>query len=241
MLHIFPNAESVALEAAAFITQQIETVLQTRNRFTLALSGGSTPKRLHQLLAEAPYRDRIDWSKLHIFWGDERYLPLEDDRNNAKMAFDTLLNKVPVPAEQIHIMRTDFQDPVDSALQYESVLHSYFDGEENSFDLMLLGMGDDGHTLSLFPGTEVIHETNKWCTAFFLKQQEMFRVTLTKTIANRSACILFLTTGAAKAPALKEVLEGAPNINTYPSQVIQPVNGTTHWMVDEAAAALLKR
>lgn len=241
MLHIFPNAESVALEAAAFITQQIETVLQTRNRFTLALSGGSTPKRLHQLLAEAPYRDRIDWSKLHIFWGDERYVPLEDDRNNAKMAFDTLLNKVPVPAEQIHIMRTDFPNPEESALQYESVLHSYFDGEENSFDLLLLGMGDDGHTLSLFPGTEVIHETNKWCTAFFLKQQEMFRVTLTKTIANRSACILFLTTGAAKAPALKEVLEGAPNINTYPSQVIQPVNGTTHWMVDEAAAALLKR
>lgn len=240
MLHIFPNAESVALGAAAFITQQIETVLQSRDRFTLALSGGSTPRRLHQLLAEAPYRDRIDWSKLHIFWGDERYLPLEDDRNNAKMAFDTLLNKVPVPAGQIHIMRTDLPNPEESAQQYESILHAYFDGEENSFDLLLLGMGDDGHTLSLFPGTEVIHETNKWCTAFFLKQQEMFRVTLTKTIANRSACILFLTTGAAKAPALKEVLEGAPNINTYPSQVIQPENGTTHWMVDEAAAALLK-
>lgn len=241
MLHILPNAESVAIAAAEFITEKIETVLKTRDRFTIALSGGSTPKRLHQLLAEAPYRNRIDWTRLHIFWGDERYVPLEDERNNAKMAYDTLLNKVPVPAEQIHIMRTDLPDPEESARQYEAILHTYFDGEENSFDLLLLGMGDDGHTLSLFPGTEVIHETGKWCTAFFLKQQEMFRVTLTRTIANQSACILFLTTGKAKAPALKEVLEGPPNINIYPSQVIQPVNGTTHWIVDEAAASLLTR
>ncbi len=239
-VHIFPDAEAVAQHAAEFITDLIVKTLEKQDRFTLALSGGSTPKRLHQLLAATPYREQIDWTRLHIFWGDERYVPLEDERNNARMAYDTLLNQVNIPADQVHIMRTDLGDPRQSAAEYEAILHRYFDGREQSFDLLLLGMGDDGHTLSLFPGTEVVHETQRWCTAFFLQQQDMFRVTLTKTIANKSACILFLTTGKGKAPALKQVLEGPPNINTYPSQVIQPEYGVTHWMVDTAAASLLE-
>ncbi len=239
-LHILPDAESVAQHAAAFITERIEQTLRSRDRFTLALSGGSTPKRLHELLSVEPYRSRIDWSRIHIFWGDERYLPFEDERNNARMAFDTLLRHVSIPEKQIHVMRTDLPDPRESSRQYEAVLHQYFDGKEQSFDLLLLGMGDDGHTLSLFPGTEVVHETERWCTSLFLKQQDMFRITLTKTIANKSACILFLTTGANKANALKEVLQGDTNINLYPSQVIQPEYGVTHWMVDKAAASLLQ-
>ncbi len=235
-IHICSNPESVAQAAAGFIVNRIRHVLQKQDRFTIALSGGSTPKRLHELLAAEPYRDQVDWSKLHVFWGDERYVPLDDSRNNARMAYDTLLNHVPVPEAHIHLMNTGYADPAESAHAYERLLHRYFDEQPHSFDLLLLGMGDDGHTLSLFPGTEVVHETSRWCAAFFLQQQDMFRVTVTRPVANASACVLFLTTGATKAPALKEVLQGAPNIDLYPAQSIRPEKGELHWIVDEAAA-----
>jgi 6-phosphogluconolactonase len=237
-LHVFKDGEALSNGAAKFIADHIVTTLKKSPRYTIALSGGSTPKRLHQLLAQPPYKEQIDWSKLHIFWGDERAVPFEDDRNNAKMAYETLLDFVPVPAEQIHVMRTDI-GPESSAAEYEQILHRYFDTTPTSFDLVLLGMGDDGHTLSLFPGQPVIHEEKLWATAFWLQAQDMYRITLTKTIVNKSACVVFLTAGTAKAHALKEVLKGAPNPDLYPSQVIKPV-GELHWFVDEAAAAGLK-
>jgi 6-phosphogluconolactonase len=237
-LHIYNNADAVALNAATFITEKIESTLKTQDRFTIALSGGSTPKKLHQILATEPFKSRIDWTKIHVFWGDERAVPFLDERNNAKMAYDTLLSHVPVPPNQVHIMNTDL-DPRESALEYSSILLNYFGEKQPTFDLIILGMGDDGHTLSLFPYTEVVHENNLTCTAFFLKQQEMFRITLTKKAANLSSCVLFLTTGSSKANALFQVLKGEKNIDLYPSQTIQPINGELHWMVDNEAAALL--
>jgi 6-phosphogluconolactonase len=246
-LHIYKDAEELSNAAAGWIATTISTTLKTSDRFTIALSGGSTPERLHRLLAAAPYKDQVDWSRMHIFWGDERAVPFEDSRNNAKMAYDTLLNFVPVPDSQIHVMRTDIT-PEQSALEYEKILHQYFDAVPgtkagllpNSFDLVLLGMGDDGHTLSLFPGTPVVHEEKAWATSFFLKAQDMYRITLTKTIVNRAARIAFLTTGPKKRHALKEVLKGDYNPDLYPSQEIRPLNGELHWFVDEAAAAGLK-
>ncbi|MBS1601545.1 MAG: 6-phosphogluconolactonase, partial [Bacteroidetes bacterium] len=186
-----------------------------------------------------------DWSKMHIFWGDERAVPFEDDRNNAKMAYETLLNFVTIPASQIHVMRTDI-GPDESAAEYEKILHQYFDAVPgasplpNSFDLVLLGMGDDGHTLSLFPGMPIVHEEQAWARAFWLPAQDMYRITLTKTIVNKAAHIAFLTTGPGKAHALKEVLKGAYNPDLYPSQEIKPVSGDLHWFVDAAAASDLK-
>lgn len=246
-LHVYKDAEQLSQAAAQWIVNLIAETLRKRDRFTIALSGGSTPKLLHKILASPPCKDQVDWSRMHIFWGDERAVPFEDDRNNAKMAYDTLLNFVQVPASQIHVMRTDIS-PEDSAKEYEKTLRQYFDALPgtsgsalpNSFDLVLLGMGDDGHTLSLFPGTSVVHEEKAWATAFFLQAQDMYRITLTKTIVNRSAHIAFLTTGAGKAHALKEVLKGAYNPDLYPSQEIKPTNGELHWFVDEAAAAGLK-
>ncbi|HVU97122.1 MAG TPA: 6-phosphogluconolactonase [Puia sp.] len=237
-LHVYKDSETLSNATAKFVADHIAATLKKQTRYTIALSGGSTPVRLHQLLAQSPYKDQIDWSKLHVFWGDERAVPFDDDRNNAKMAYETLLNFVPVPAEQIHVMRTDI-DPTASAAEYEKICHQYFDNTATSFDLVLLGMGDDGHTLSLFPGMPVIHEEKLWTTAFWLQAQDMYRITLTRTLVNRSACVVFLTAGAKKAHALKEVLKGAPNPDLYPSQVIKPV-GELHWFVDEAAAADLK-
>jgi len=238
-LHVYKDGEALSQAAAKWIAERIASTLRKANRFTIALSGGSTPKRLHQILAASPYKEHIDWSKLHIFWGDERAVPFEDDRNNAKMAYDTLLNFVPVPAAQIHVMRTDIS-PEESASEYEKLLHQYFDKTAFSFDLVLLGMGDDGHTLSLFPGMPIVHEEKAWAKSFWLPAQNMSRITITKTITNKSAAVAFLTAGAAKAHALKEVLEGAYNPDKYPSQEIKP-SGELHWFVDEAAAADLSK
>ena len=238
-LHRYKDGEALSQAAAGWIAERIGATLQKASRFTIALSGGSTPKRLHQILAASPYKERIDWSKLHVFWGDERAVPFEDDRNNAKMAYETLLDFVPVPAAQIHVMRTDIT-PEESASEYEKLLHQYFDNTPFSFDLVLLGMGDDGHTLSLFPGMPIVHEEKAWAKSFWLPAQDMSRITITKTITNKSAAVAFLTAGAAKAHALKEVLEGAYDPDKYPSQEIKPI-GELHWFVDEAAAAGLTK
>jgi 6-phosphogluconolactonase len=237
-IHEYKDAESMSVDAAKWIADRITSTLRTKDRFTIALSGGSTPKRLHELLAQPPYKETLDWSQLHVFWGDERAVPFEDSRNNAKMAYDTLLDFVPVPASQIHVMRTDI-GAEQSAVEYEKILHEYFDQTPYSFDLVLLGMGDDGHTLSLFPGMPIVHEEKAWAKSFWLQAQDMSRITLTKTIVNKSACVAFLTAGAAKAHALNEVLRGAYNPDLYPSQEIKPA-GELHWFVDEAAAAGLK-
>ncbi len=238
-LHVYKNAEEFSHALAEWVTAYITEKLKKQDRFTWVLSGGNTPRALYQLLAAAPYKEKIPWAKLHLFWGDERAVPFTDDRNNAKMAYDTLLNHVPVPASQIHVMRTDIP-PEQSAREYEKILEQYFptgDSSLTTFDLVLLGMGEDGHVLSLFPGTKGVHEEKARVISLFLPSQDMYRITLTKTIVNESACIAFLTTGANKAAALKEVLKGAYNPDRYPSQVIKPVHGELHWFTDEAAAA----
>jgi len=237
-LHIEKDTKALSASLAEWINKYIQQVLASQDRFTFVLSGGSTPKALYALLAESPYKESIPWEKLHFFWGDERAVPFEDSRNNAKMCYDELLDKVPVKAENIHIMRTDIT-PEESAAEYEKIVKSYFEGSETTFDFVLLGMGDDGHTLSLFPGTEVIHEQNALATSFFLQAQDMYRITLTAPVVNNAACVAFLAAGAGKAEVLKQVLKGEKNVDLYPSQIIQPVKGQLHWFVDEAAAALL--
>lgn len=239
-LHFFKDADALSLAAAEWISGLIAATLEKQDRFTIALSGGSTPHKLHTILADAPFKEKIDWARLHIFWGDERGVPFEDNRNNAKMAFDTLLNHVPVPPDQIHVMRTDIA-PEASAAEYDQLLHRYFNGTPTSFDLVLLGMGDDGHTLSLFPGTAIVHEQSVLAKAYFLEAQEMYRITLTALIVNRSAAVAFLVAGSGKATALKQVLQGVYQPDKYPSQVIIPENGNLHWFMDEAAAAQLDK
>ena len=240
MLHKQNNPSAVTVALAEWITQTIETTLQKQDRFTWALTGGNSPKALYDMLAASPYKERIAWNKIHVFWGDERAVPFSDDRNNAKMTYAHLLNKVPVIPAQVHVMRTD-TEPEQAALEYEKILHQYFGEGGKSFDLVLSGMGDDGHTLSLFPGTEVIHEKEAWVKAFYLTSQQMYRITLTTPVVNRASFIVFLTFGANKSKALYEVLEGSPDADLYPSQVIKPNSGELHWFVDEAAAHFLKK
>ena len=243
-LHISKDTTEFSKTVADWMVEYINKTLQKQDRFTLVLSGGGTPKKLNELLASDAYKNKIDWSKIHCFWGDDRFVPFNDECSNAKMAFDTLLNHVPVVKEHIHVMQTENITPEDSAKAYEAILKEYFpavDGISTTFDLVILGMGDDGHALSLFPGkTEVIHETKKLCTSLWLESQDMYRVTLTHPIVNQSAAVAFLVTGSNKVKALHEVLEGEYNPDLYPSQIIKPVNGELHWFLDEAAAAGIK-
>lgn len=239
-LHISKDPDALTHSIAEWIVHDIKTTLQKSRRYTLALSGGNTPKALYHLFTQEPFRDQIDWDKIHIFFGDERYVPFEDDRNNGKMAYDILLSLVPIPETQIHYMNTTFP-PEQSAHEYSKILHHYFGEEPHSFNLILLGMGDDGHTLSLFPGTRVIHEEKKWVTAFFVEKLNMYRITLTVPIVEKSYAVAFLAEGQKKAGTLKQVIEGDYNPDQFPSQVIRPLNGNLHWFIDQNAASQLKQ
>lgn len=248
-LHISKNTAAFNHEVADWLVHYVNETLQKQDRFTIALSGGSTPKSLHELLATDAYKSKIAWEKVHVFFGDERYVPVTDDRSNAKMAFDTLLNHVPVKKENIHVMNTDIPAE-DSAKEYEDLLHTYFpeitpatNGQSPAhysplvtFDLVFLGMGDDGHTLSLFPGGDLMFEKEKWVVAPWVPAQNMYRITLTAVVVNKAACVAFLAIGDKKAATLQEVLDGEFNPQKYPSQIIKP-EGRLHWFIDEAAAA----
>lgn len=236
---IFKDADHLCKGLAEWITSLIEETLLRKEKFSLVLSGGNTPKKLHLLLAASPYRERIDWKKIYVFWGDERAVPFADERNNARMAFDTLLNYVDIPREQIHVIDTGLS-PEAAAMEYEEELCEYFDTDilpAQTFDLVLLGMGEDGHTLSLFPGEPILYEEKLWVSSFYLKSQEMFRITLTKNIVNLADHIVFMISGSEKAGALHEVLEGKKNPDRYPAQIIVPTKGELHFFIDEPAAA----
>ena len=231
------NPDELSVRFADWLVDYIYKVLQKEDRFTLALSGGSTPKKLYKLLASEEYKNKIDWSKLHFFWGDERFVPFEDERNNAKMAHDELLDHVPVNKNHIHLMKTTGIDAFQSAVEYEEVLHNYFDNKASTFDLVILGLGNDAHTLSLFPGHELVTENKKWVSAFFLEKQQMHRITLTAAVVNQAAKVVFLVSGGDKAAALYHVLASEHEPYLYPAQIIQPFNGELYWFYDEAAAA----
>jgi 6-phosphogluconolactonase len=233
-LHIYKNANELVDELAKWITDYITNTLKKQNRFTIALSGGETPKSLYRTLSAAPYSNKIDWKKIHFFWGDERVVPFADEKNNAKMAYDTLLSKVEVPAANIHVVTTDLSPDI-AAKEYEKILRNYFDGTKNSFDLILLGMGNDGHTLSLFPGSALLDEQDNWVNSVFVEDQKMYRITLMPSIVNKASAIIFLVTGKEKSGALKSVLQDQHKPDLYPAQLIQPLNGQLHWFLDEDA------
>lgn len=233
-INVSKNLDELSKTVADWMVNYIQQTLKQQDRFTIALSGGNTPKKLHLLLTSNRYKDKIDWSRMHIFWGDERYVPYTDDRNNAKIAFDTLLNKVSVPPSQIHRIQTDIL-PAESALAYERILHQYFPNGK-SFDLVLLGIGDNAHTLSLFPGYDTVHEKEKWVISVFLKEQDMYRITLTAPVVNNAANIIFLVSGTDKAEAIHHITGNEFNPDKYPAQIIKPVNGKLYYFLDEAAA-----
>lgn len=240
-IHTYPTIRDLNIGFANWLVDYIKQVLAKQERFAIALSGGNTPKAFYQLLAEEPYKSSIDWQRIHFFWGDERYVPFKDASNNALMAFETLLNKVPISLVNVYPINTELS-PEDSAKAYQNILHQYFDNQPLTFDLVLLGLGDNGHTLSLFPYTEILHEQTDWVKSFWLEEQDMFRISLTVPVTNQAAVIAFLVSGDSKANMVKKIIEGEKDTEKYPAQLIEPdKNGVLHWFLDDYAAKLLQK
>lgn len=239
MLRVFETKEEGSHAAARLFVQAAREAVQRGGRFTVALTGGTSPGTLYELLARPPYRDQVDWQHTFVFWGDERWVPLTDHRSNARLAFTTLLNQVPLPRQNIYAMYEDGTAPEAFAEKYEQLLQGHFGSAAPAFDLILLGMGDDGHTASLFPETEVLQEQTHWVRAYYLAPQQLYRVTLTAPLINQAHQVIVLVFGGQKAAALYNVLEGPYHPTTYPAQLLKPVHGQLIWLVDEAATVML--
>lgn len=239
-IEVFENVQELTRAAASRFVALGKSAIQERARFTVALAGGSTPKSLYSLLATEEYRSQIDWEKVHFFWGDERSVPPIHQDSNFRMAREALLSKLMPPMENIHRILSEKTVPSEAAKVYAEELKLFFAlrGEEwPRFDLILLGMGPDGHTASLFPGTLAVRETSALVVSPWVDKLKSYRITLTPPVLNHAANILFFVAGADKAAALHEVLEGKYQPDLYPAQIVRPVNGTLTWMVDRAAAS----
>ena len=238
-MRVFPDSPAVARAAAEIIAEAAAARAAQGRNFTLVLSGGSTPKLLYELLAKEPYRGRIDWPRVEIYFGDERAVPPDHPDSNFKMADEALLAHVPLKPENVHRMRGEI-DPNEAAIEYGRMLKARF-GDAGP-DVTLLGMGDDGHTASLFPSTPAVDETHHRTVAQFVEKSTTgpsWRITTTAPFLNRSEQVLALITGASKDDRLSEVIHGPRDPRRLPIQLIQPNPGRLIWLVDRAAAAKL--
>lgn len=245
-IEVYSDAVRLANAAAEHVIALAGEAIAARGRFSLALSGGSTPRALYTLLATDKFASRVDWSRVHFFWGDERYVPTTHADSNYRMARETLLDKVPTPAHNVHPMPTEM-DPAAAAAEYERILGEFFAcpgqavGGAPKFDLVLLGMGEDGHTASLFPGTAVLTEKKRWVVAHDVQQLGAWRITLTPVAINAAAHVTFVISGESKARRLQQVIEGPFQPQALPAQLVSPTHGHLLWLVDAAAASHLRR
>jgi 6-phosphogluconolactonase len=240
---VLPDAAAITRRAAEEFLQCVTEAVAQRGVFAVALAGGSTPRSLYSMLSDDPvYRSKIPWEKIRFFFGDERHVPPDSPDSNFRMAGEALFSKGLVKPEQITRIKGEYQDTEKAALEYEQAIRAYFklkDGEYPRFDLVLLGMGDEGHTLSLFPGTRALHATNRIVVRNWVGKLFTERITLTVPAANQANRAIFLVTRADKALALKAVLEGPYEPEQLPAQFIQPANGKLLWLVDQAAGSML--
>ncbi len=237
---VVADADELALAAAELVKKVIDDARTIYPKALIALSGGSTPKRMGQILASEPYTETVAWRDAEFFWGDERWVPLDSPESNAGEAKRGFLDQVRVPQSQVHPFATD-TTPEASAAQMAASIATYGADETPRFHLILLGMGDDGHTASLFPGTEAIHENEKLVVSNRVEKLDATRLTFTPKLINAAFQVAFLAGGAGKAEMLHQVLDGPIDVDTFPSQVVRPTHGTLTWIVDEAAAAQLER
>lgn len=238
MIDIFSDREELSRAAAELFAAEAERGARERGRFAVLLSGGETPRRTYELLAEPPFRERVPWEKVHLFWGDERCVPADDERSNFRMARQALLDRVPVPPAHLHPIACAGA-PCEAATAYEALLRSFFAPFLPRFDLVLLGMGDDGHTASLFPGSNAVGETERWTAVTRRPGEEIDRVTVTLPLVNGAALVLFLVAGGGKAQVLRRVLTGEERGGLLPAGLVRPAAGELRWFVDRAASAAL--
>jgi 6-phosphogluconolactonase len=238
---IYPDIDTLSREAAQYIVRLASESIVMHGRFTIALSGGSTPRKLYSLLGSEPYRSQIDWALVEIFWSDERCVPPDSEDSNYRMARETLLSNIPIAAKQVHRMPADQPDRDVASQAYTLEMQRTFgtDGIPR-FDLIQLGMGPEGHTASLFPHQPSLHEQQRLVMPVITPKPPPPRLTFTPPLLNAARHILFLVTGADKSDAVHAVLEGEYNPDEYPAQIVRPKDGEVTWMLDTAAAEKLR-
>jgi 6-phosphogluconolactonase len=242
LVEIFPSPADMARVAADLFAARSVEAASAQGSFAVALSGGKTPTALYDLLAKAPFVSQIPWARVHLFWGDERCVPHDHADSNYRMTRELLLDHVPIPAANVHRMPGEM-DPAEAAARYEEELREFFaphGGGFPVFDLILLGLGEDGHTASLFPGTRALRESARWVLGYYVDPQKGWRITLTPPAINAARLVVFIAAGAAKAPVVRDILEGPFRPDTLPAQVVRPDGGKLLWLLDRDAAALLK-
>jgi len=244
-IHISANAEELSRVAAEEFVSLAMKAQREKGLFAVALAGGSTPKRLYELLADEhePYRAQLCWEKIHFFWGDERHVSRDHPESNYRLASEAMLTRVPVPLKNVHRIKSEMTDASEAAHEYEQTLVEFFrlgKGEQPRFDLVLLGMGSDGHTASIFPNADVINEKGRLVVAPWIEKLKSYRITLTTPVLNNATCVIFMVSGAEKARVLREVLEGDYRPECFPVQLIRPITGNVLWLADREAARLLK-
>jgi 6-phosphogluconolactonase len=237
---VFPDSEHLTSAAAEYIITISQASIATHGRFTFALSGGTTPRKLYAMLATEPYRSQIAWQHVEIFWSDERCVPPDDPESNYRLAYDAMFSQLSLSPAQIHRMPADEADRNAAAEEYSHQLQRAFGEALPRFDLIQLGMGPEGHTASLFPHQPALHEESRLVLPVTVPKPPPPRLTLTPPILNAARHTLFLVTGSEKAEAAQAVLEGDYQPDKYPAQIVRPTSGEVTWMLDTAAAAKLK-
>ena len=238
---IYADIDTLSQQAAQYITRIASESIVTRGRFTIALSGGTTPRKLYSLLGNEPYRSQIDWHLVHVFWGDERCAPPDSPDSNFSMAQETLLRKIPIPANQVHRMPADLPDRNAASQAYTvEMQHTFGTHGIPDFDLIQLGMGPEGHTASLFPHQPSLHENQRLVMPVSVPKPPPDRLTFTPPLLNAARNVLFLVTGSDKVDALQAVIEGVYQPDEYPAQIVRPPNGEVVWMLDKDVARKIR-
>lgn len=242
-IRILADANSIAQTAAAEFLQAAEEAVREKGSFSVALAGGSTPKTLYGLLASNPLlQAKVPWGKIQFFFGDERHVPPDNPESNFRMANEAMLAKAPIDSKQVHRVKAEKRNAAEAAAEYEDDLRASFAlaaGQFPRFDLVLLGMGPEGHTASLFPGTKALKEERSLVVSNWVGKLYTDRITLTPPVLNNAARVVFMVHGAEKGPALKAVLEGPYEPDQLPAQIIRPKQGKVLWLVDPTAASML--
>jgi 6-phosphogluconolactonase len=235
---IIQDSQTITHKAMSMFLALATQAIEKRGVFSVALSGGSTPEHLYRALSDDAIQAQINWQKVHLFWGDERNVPASDPDSNFRMVNEALLKHIAIPAENVHRVTTEMA-VTDAAIAYEKALRLFFPGDWPKFDLVLLGMGEDGHTASLFPHSEGLEEEKRWFIANFAPNRDIWRLTLTKNAINAARHVLVLVKGAQKPHMLVQVLQGDFNPKEKPIQTVNPIDGQLTWLLDEDAASLL--
>lgn len=238
-LNIFKNSDDAIQAIAAYFIQLAQKAIAENGQFNVSLSGGSSPKKLYELLASAAHKEEIDWTKVYFFFGDERYVAHDHPDSNYLMSYNALFAPLNINENQIFKVDTSV-DPASAALNYQKCICKHFK-DEPEFDLVLLGLGDDAHTASLFPHTPLLWIEEELVKEVYLEDKAVYRISMTAPLINKAKNIAFLTFGEGKANAIKSVLESDKDIKNYPAQLINPSNGDLQWFIDEAAAAKLEK